>query len=175
MSDFNNILEKTLKNEGLYSDDKDDLGGETFMGISRANFPEWMGWNIIDSHKNNPDFPKSLKFHSELQSMVIEFYQENFWDKIQGYKITDLRVSESMFDFAVNAGVRTSIILAQRIVGATVDGVQGNETISKINNFNAQLFVAEFMVAKIRHYLSIVEKHPVNLKFFHGWVRRAVK
>ena len=51
MADFAKALGRTLKNEGTYSLDPADPGGETVFGISRRWHPEWTGWATIDSLK----------------------------------------------------------------------------------------------------------------------------
>ena len=39
MADFLKAFNKIIVNEGGYVNDKDDKGGETFMGITRKNHP----------------------------------------------------------------------------------------------------------------------------------------
>ena len=55
MADFNESLKYILKNEGLYSNDTLDAGGETYKGISRKNNAEWEGWTIIEAAKKKPN------------------------------------------------------------------------------------------------------------------------
>lgn len=51
MAEFNLALKRMLGHEGGYSNDPDDLGKETYKGISRANHKNWSGWTQIDKYK----------------------------------------------------------------------------------------------------------------------------
>jgi lysozyme family protein len=65
--------------------------------------------------------------NSELTRMVRDFYRRNFWDKVKGDELEKQVVAEAIFDFAVNAGLRTAAKLAQLVVGATPDGIIGTK------------------------------------------------
>ena len=174
MADFNPAFEKVLKHEGGYVNDPDDPGGETYKGVARKIWSKWEGWTTIDILKRERNFPKNLEDKQELQDMVMHFYQVNFWDPVKGDDINDQEVATSIFDFGVNAGVRTSSSLAQMVVGANPDGVIGPKSIEKLNAFNSDHFLAAFTVAKIARYVSIIKKRPTSQKYLYGWVRRAI-
>jgi len=57
MAEFNIALQKTLAHEGGYSNDPNDMGGETYKGISRASHSVWKGWAIVDKYKKLSGFP----------------------------------------------------------------------------------------------------------------------
>ena len=124
--------------------------------------------------KGKPGFPGNLDRDNDLQTKITDFYQVNYWDTIQGDKINNQVVATSIFDFAVNAGVKVSSCLAQMVVDAEPDGIIGNESVTKINAFDPEHFLAAFTVAKIVRYISIVKKNPVSQKYFYGWVCRAI-
>jgi lysozyme family protein len=174
MADFKTALALILKNEGGYGFDKDDPGGETYKGIARNMNGKWPGWVTIDLLKRDSKFPNTLENNTALQDSVAQFYEANYWNKVQGDTITSQLVANSIFDFAVNAGVGTSSSLAQLVVGAKADGVIGPASVAAINAFDAELFLASFTIAKISRYISIIEKRPLSRKYFYGWVRRAV-
>jgi len=79
MAEFNIALQKTFVYEGGYSNDPDDLGGETYKGISRASHLAWKGWFIIDKYKDKSGFPVILDRDIELQKQVELFYLYEFW------------------------------------------------------------------------------------------------
>ena len=93
---------------------------------------------------------------------------------MNGDKITNQQVAESIFDFGVNAGLGTSASLAQLVVQTDSDGVIGPQSIEELNKFAPEHFIAAFTVAKIARYISIVKKRPTSQKYFYGWVRRAL-
>lgn len=175
MADFEKALALTLKSEGGYVDDPDDPGGETYKGIARSRNPKWEGWVEIDILKTKPNFPKNLDVSSILQEMVKDLYKVNYWHKIKGDDIEDQDIAESIFDFAVNAGPRTSSKLAQITVGAKPDGVIGPKTLAKINSDEKRAFLALFALAKIGRYVDICEKRKTSRKYFFGWVKRTLE
>ena len=174
MADFSQALKKVLQREGGYVNDPDDPGGETYKGIARKINSKWDGWTIIDIAHKKSGFPANLESDTDLQEKISSFYNVNYWDRINGDKISNQEVANSIFDFAVNAGVSVSSSLAQMVVGATADGVIGNQSIEKINAFDSEHFLASFTVAKIARYISIIKNRPSSQKYLYGWVRRAL-
>lgn len=148
MANFKISLQKTLTHEGGYANDPDDLGKETYKGISRASHKNWQGWPIIDNYKNKPDFPASLEKNMELQKQVELFYLYEFWLPIKADQIQDQTSADSIFDFSVNAGIKTSAQLAQSIVGTKADGIIGELTLKKLNSLDFGYFQPAFTVAK---------------------------
>jgi len=174
MAEFKIAFDLVIKHEGGYVNDNQDPGGETIAGISRNNWSKWPGWVKVDMLKREANFPKNLDGDLSLQEDIKDFYRINFWDRINGDKLTNQEVANSIFDFGVNAGISTSASIAQMVVGVGTDGVIGNQSIEAINTFNTDLFLASFTVAKIARYIRIVEKRPTSQKYFYGWVRRAL-
>ena len=168
MSEFEQAFEKMIRNEGGYVLHlvSGDRGGQTYAGIARNFYPDWVGWNLIDrDDMENP----------QLTHMVREFYRENFWDKVQGDKITRRRVAETLFDFAVNAGVRTASKLAQLVVDATPDGIIGPKSLAKLNQADEEAFIAKYALAKMTRYAEICKRDPSQKKFLLGWINRTLE
>lgn len=165
MADFLQAYEKTMILEGGYklTDVKNDRGGQTYAGISRKFHPNWQGWYFIDKGETPPS------------EMVRGFYKVEFWDKFQGDSITDQKVAEALYDFGVNAGVKTSAKLAQIITGVTPDGAFGPKSLQAINSVSPDIFVLSFAIAKVSRYANIVAKDKSQLKFLLGWLNRTLK
>ncbi len=174
MAEFTNAFQLVIAHEGGYGNDPDDPGGETYKGVARKIFSKWDGWIKIDILKRQTGFPANLDKDIDLQQDVIDFYRVNFWDKMNGDSIANQKIAESIFDFGVNAGVGTSVSLAQIVVQTEPDGVIGPQTIKAINEFVPEHFIAAFTVAKIARYISIVKKRPTSRKYFYGWICRAM-
>lgn len=174
MAKFNIALRKTLAHEGGYVNDPDDLGKETYKGISRANHKNWQGWPIIDNYKNKPDFPASLEKDTGLQKQVELFYLNEFWLPLKGDNISIQTNADSIFDFSVNTGIKTSVQLAQSIIGAKADGIVGEQTLKKLNSLEFGYFQPAFTVSKISHYIVLIKKRPVYKKYLYGWIIRAL-
>lgn len=175
MAQFKIAFQKTLLHEGNYSNDPSDLGGETYKGIARNMHASWSGWKIIDTSKKKSGFPATLNKDAELQKQVEEFYLVSFWGPLKAYDIQNQSNADSIFDFAVNTGIKNCIRIVQKVVGATEDGIIGNETLAKLNEYNSILFRIEFTLAKIKYYIAITKKRPANKKFLYGWIVRALE
>lgn len=174
MSDFKQAYQLVLTNEGGYVNDPDDPGGETYKGIARKLHSSWNGWQAIDNLKHQQGFPGNLDLDIILQSTVEEFYRINFWVPMNGNQIINQQVANSIFDFGVNAGLSTSVSLAQTVVNAKADGVLGPKSLAAINSFDAEHFIDSFTIAKITRYINIVRNRPESKKYFFGWVSRAI-
>ena len=164
-----------LTHEGGYSNDPDDRGKETYKGISRANHNNWSGWSIIEKLKGKSDFPSILDKDVELQKQVELFYLYEFWLPLKADQIQNQINADSIFDFAVNAGIITCVQLAQSIIGTKTDGVIGVITLTKINTIDPKHFQAAITVGKIAYYMYIIKKRPTNKKFLHGWIIRSLE
>ena len=175
MAEFKISLQKTLAHEGEYVNDPDDSGKQTYRGISRANHGDWRGWSIIDQYKIQPNFPFSLANNADLEKQVELFYMYEFWLPLKADQIPNQVTADSIFDFAVNAGIKTSVQMVQSIIGTKADGIVGEQTLKKLNTLDFGYFQPAFTVAKITHYISNIKKRPANKKFLYGWIIRALE
>ncbi|GLS25001.1 glycoside hydrolase family 108 protein [Marinibactrum halimedae] len=168
MAEFTPALNKMLRNEGGYIDHcvAGDRGGQTFAGISRRFHPTWPGWPLIDScDKENPN----------LTALVYKFYRQQFWQPIKADYLHHQIVAESIFDFAVNAGVRIAVKVAQIVVDTSPDGIVGPKTLEQLNSVDDEFFVAKYALAKIARYREIVRKDRSQEKFLLGWINRTLE
>lgn len=175
MADFATAFAITMKSEGGYVNDPQDPGGETYKGVARKMNSKWDGWVVVDQLKRERNFPANLDGNTQIQQLIHDFYEINYWDKLRCDDITNQDVAESLFDFGVNAGPAVSAKLAQITVGVDADGVIGTQTLDKINAEDPRTFLALFTLHKIARYISICEKRAESKKFFYGWVRRALE
>jgi len=175
MVNFNNAFGILIENEGLYSNDKRDSGGETVWGISRNNFPNLPIWKIVDESKKLDNFPYNLSDNPETIKQVWNFYFENFWQQINGDSINDQDKANILFDFSVNSGVKQAVKIAQRALGVPDDGIMGARTLLALNDTDLELFVLRFKIKKIEFYISIVDRKPDQIRFLKGWINRALK
>jgi len=175
MASLKKALKKTLRYEGEYSNDPDDLGGETYYGISRKYNLNWNGWKAIDAlEKPHPDD-------------VYDFYRDRYWNQIRGDELSSQLVADNIFDFAVNAGVFKSVLLAQRAANVLqlyrenpiliMDGIYGDKTHAVIASIGVEerFFCLYFLGANLDHYNTIILSRHANAKFAKGWVNRVAQ
>lgn len=167
MANFQPAFEAMIRNEGGYVNHTvpGDRGGQTYAGIARRFHPDWPGWPLIDA--GQMDDPR-------LTQAVFDFYKTAFWDRLRGDDISNQRIAASVFDFAVNAGVRVASKLAQLVVDATPDGIIGDRTLEKLNKADPELFISKYGLAKVARYVEIVKRDRSQSKFLLGWLNRTL-
>jgi len=177
------IIDNLLKNtEGGYVNDPDDRGGETYMGISRKWWPDWLGWIIIDRYKEVGDgFEKLLAGNTKLYLMVYGFYENNFLAPF--HMIQNEDIEAELFDTAVNMSVKDAKIILQRSLNLLnrneklfsdliVDGIIGEKTIDAIEKVNTKRLLTVLNGEQYLHYRKDVIENPIQEKFFAGWMKR---
>jgi len=187
MADFNIAYNITMMNEGGYSLDPDDAGGETYKGISRRYNPTWSGWERIDIFKGLPDFPKNLEGKNSIQDAVKIFYKQIYWDRFLGDNIDKQNVAMEMFDTSVNMGVSKACIFLQQALNLLnrngslfndmiEDGFMGNITINTLNEYckkETDIYLLKIMnILQGMHYINYMKKSPIQEKYARGWLER---
>jgi lysozyme family protein len=169
MALYAEAVQNTEQWEGGYSYNPADSGGETYRGISRKNWPNWVGWTLVDSAKLASGFPKSLDSDLPLQGLIVDFFHQNFW-KYDG--IRDQAVANKIFDLGVNVGIRHAVILFQRAVQVLDDGIYGPTTEAAINATSSGSLITTVRREAVTYHNEIVSTHPQDAEFLAGWIRR---
>lgn len=187
---FKEALAEVLKVEGFYSDDPDDLGGETIYGISRVKNPSWKGWILLDKLKTNQDV-KSKKFRelveadAEFQSKFRDFYYYNYFstNALDISKISHKEIAIELFDTAVNMGVGIAPIFLQTALNLLnrnqkdyddllVDGLCGPVTLNAFKIARKDNVLKCLNGEQYIRYKDIVINNPRMEKYFNGWLVR---
>jgi len=175
---FSYISKIIFENEGIYSNDPDDPGAETFMGISRKYHPNWPGWKYVDELKEQGIINKideNFIKNSKLYNLVLDFYFVNYWKKLH-LDVLDFNLAILLFDSAINLGKKTAVKLLQRILGVKDDGIIGTQTLGAIKNFeNDELLKEKYKLKRIEHYINLCYKNKNLRKYLLGWLNRVLK
>lgn len=165
MADFSSAFEYVIEAEGgfVLTNDPADKGGMTYAGISRRAWPSCEGWAFIDRGEKVPE------------QLVSNFYKSKFWDQINGDEIRSQSIATAIFSFAVNAGIKRAVKIAQNACGAVTDGILGIKTLALLNSVNPDLFLAKFALSKIAFYRDICQVDASQKRFILGWISRAIK
>ena len=186
MSYFLDAYSITMSHEGGYCNDPDDVGGETYKGISRVYNPSWVGWQVIDLLKGDDSFPKNLEFSDELQHLVKQCYKEKYFDPFRGDDMPR-QIALEMFDTSVNMGVGRAVKFMQ--IGLNVlnrngklyqdqveDGDYGPTTHNCLHKYlhtDAEMLLCKIInVLQGSHYINYMKKSPKQEKYARGWFRR---
>ena len=129
MAKFDKEFDELILVEGGYVNDPDDAGGETYLGISRKNNSQWVGWKVIDEEKKKglKNITARLKKDTALTNSAKLLYKQNYWDVLELDDIPSQKIAHQLFDTAVNTGVKRAIMIAEHICLMTVTGKWSDE------------------------------------------------
>lgn len=157
------------QHEGGYSNNPADPGRETYLGVSREENPTWNGWALVDKHRADPTFPKSLALDQALTALTASFYQVTYWTPAGCDAVPDV-LKFDLFDMAVNQGISAAVKTLQHAVGVIEDGALGPNTIQAVQASLPVRLLFRFDAARLVHYAE--NNDAQLLEFGRGWLRR---
>lgn len=166
MKNFRKSLDYVLDFEGGYSNHPNDNGGATNYGIT------------IKVARDNGYVGDMRYIPLEV---VEDIYYKNYYKKNNIYKLPDM-LAFSVFDFAVNSGVKRAGITLQKalnnIKGGDIlkeDGLIGKKTLEIVNSLDTILILNAFHKEQREFYKSIIRSNPALSVFSRGWNNRINK
>lgn len=138
MANFKKEFNKLIVTEGGYVNDKDDKGGETYLGISKKAHPYSSIWSIIDEYKKKypiNKLTKELKKNKKLTELISDIYKKEYWDIFDLDKVKNQNIAHQLFDDSVNRGVKAATRTAEHIIGMTVTGRISDELLYNLKKY----------------------------------------
>jgi lysozyme family protein len=185
MADFDKAFKITLGNEGGYSDDPKDPGGETIFGLARKENPDWDGWPLVDNFKKDAvNFPKNALKDSAIMSRVKLFYKKKYWDVHLLDTVNMQEIGNELFDTGINLGegkAASFLILALDLLNrggkdyadVPEDGKIDASDIAVLNAHKRPQNVLKALNGlQFMHYYTITKSKPVFEEYFNGWLNR---
>lgn len=158
---FSYCAKFVLAEEGGYSDDRADPGGETHRGVTHTTLDR--------ARRYLPDLPASVSQLTEAQAMAI--YDALYWAPIHGDELP-LGLALIVFDAAVNQGERDAARFLQTAVGTTVDGKIGPRTVEAAILANPKKAICEVGAQRMFDYMQL---DNLQGRFGLGWSRRLMR
>lgn len=162
--------------EGIYSNDPLDGGGETVLGIDMASNPHSPVWPEV--RRLQADHVSVMQWMDDvpLMNAARDTYKANYWDPCELDYFPEA-MQLACFGCAVNQGKGEMVRLLQRAlihVGAHIreDGDLGAVTIAAVNSAPPAWLSDAFWMMRAENYAAVVDAHPVDAKFLHGWLKR---
>ena len=150
--DFNAAFTALIGNEGGYSNNPADPGGETMWGITARVA---RAWGYMGPMKDLPlDTAKRIA-------------KDSYWTPVHADELPDV-VRFDVFDTAYNSGVHEAIVLLQRAMGLAADGFFGPATTAAMQSWNPEWLRRAFNAARL-DFMTALDAWPT---FGKGWVRR---
>lgn len=147
-------VQMVLNFEGLYSDHKEDRGGQTKYGISSRSYPDL-------------DIKRLTRDHA------IAIYHRDYWSLIRGDDLPDV-LAVALFDAAVHHGVRRAVRLFQIVVGVKADGYIGSVTVKAAVRKNTSKTLNRYLAKRAVLFHDIVTANSSQDKFIEGWMYRLI-
>ena len=147
INDFDRAFSYLLSVEGVYSNDPRDPGGATKYGISSKAYPS-----------------EDIKNLDATKARLI--FQRDYWNKLNCDGIP-YPLNIYLFDSAVNQGITSAIKTLQKVLGVTVDGIQGSETMGAVG-LSTPTHATMFLVERALTYSSLAGFNTYG----RGWIKR---
>ena len=149
-------LAAVLHHEGGFVHHKDDPGGMTNLGCTKATWEKWCG-HPVDEQDMRALTPED----------VSPLYKDKYWDKVKGDELP-AGVDYVVFDTAINSGPGRAAKLLQEVIGVTPDGAIGPMTLKAVAAMPAADVINKFQDNRLLYLQSL----PTWPTFGRGWARR---
>jgi lysozyme family protein len=156
---FEACLPFTLTEEGGNSNDAHDPGGRTHKGIIQREY---------DRYRRSKGLPLQSDY-AMSDDEVREIYWTEYW--LPHCPSLAPGVDLSFFDNAVNEGPYRAIVLMQRALGITSDGIWGDKTTEAVQRIgNVPAFIMLYSQSRAQFYKGL----RTFAYFGKGWMARVV-
>ena len=145
--------------EGGYANVPGDKGGPTNKGVTIATFQK-----IFGKDKTVED----LKKMTDDQWLLV--FKKYYWDRWKADEINSQSIANLLVDWVWGSGYY-GIKIPQKILGVTVDGIVGKQTLGAINSYPNEKELFNKLWQERYDYFHRIAKGS-NKKFLKGWSNR---
>lgn len=153
------LIDRVIEREGGYVSHPSDRGGATKYGITQGTLAAWRG---------HPVTADQVALLSRAEAAAI--YRKNYFTGFEA--VTDPKVLEFLFDYAVNSGTGRAIKALQSVLGVTADGAFGPKSKAALAAVNQSTLYWPLICERLDFYLRIVGNDHSQAVFAAGWANR---
>lgn len=164
MANVEKLVPFILKWEGGFVNDPDDLGGATNRGVTLATYAQYC-------KKKGYPVPTVERLKNLSEREWAEILKTMYWDRWKADKIVNQSVANILVDWVWASGVH-GVKRPQKILGVSIDGIVGNQTLAAVNAKDAKELFYAIKADRIRFIDEICKARPANEKYRRGWMNR---
>lgn len=146
-------MKALMSHEGGFSNHPADPGGMTMLGVTQRVWEAWVGHPVDEK-----------EMRSLTPEKVAPMYKRQYWDKVAG-DLLPSGVDHAVFDFAVNSGPGQAAKTLQRVLGVSVDGAIGPQTLAKAVSMDSSKLITDYNIVR----LAFLQALPTWGTFGRGW------
>lgn len=158
------LFRRAKASKSGFVDDPDDKGGATVLGVTIGTFSNYMAKKGVRSVTVND--LKNLSYEDWLSIL-----KKMYWDRWHADDIKSQSVAEVLVDWVWASG-KWGVIIPQRMLGVTDDGIVGVMTLDALNRKDPKEFFDALIKERISFVEDIVKRTPSQQKFLNGWKNR---
>ena len=147
-----------------WSNNPNDAGGATMIGVTLATYKQYCKGKGLP--QPSADDLKKIPYQTWL--IILKSL---YWDKWKADSIDNQSIANMLVDWAWLSG-KNGIIIPQRLLGVTQDGIVGPKTIQAINDRDSKTFFDQLYKARLKYIDDIITNRPANKVFKTGWLNR---
>lgn len=149
---FDQAFHQLLGHEGGFVDHPSDPGGATCWGVTER-------------------VARAYGYTGPMRSLPVEvakaIYKRDYWNAVKADELP-AAVRYSVFDAAVNSGVRQAVKWLQRALVVSDDGAIGPMTLAAAKTADGQALKSKMLGARLQFMTDL----PTWPSFGRGWARR---
>ena len=145
--------------EGGFCNLRADHGGPTYCGVTLRTLRRVHPQATVAELRKLPV--------STWERIVKTLY----WNVWQGDAIECQAVAEQLVDWLWTSGT-AGIRNPQVVLGVVPDGLVGPATMRALRGVDPEVFCRRIEESRTRYFHRIVQRHPEQLCFLNGWLRR---
>lgn len=164
---FEIALKYVLENEGGYSNNPSDPGGQTNLGITQ---------HLLEQYNQHFSTVPGVIQWTSVKDLTVDnvgpIYLWAFWQPLRLDEVPD-DIGTAIMDIAVNEGGPQATVCAQKACGLVgANGVLGSKTIEALNHAVKSEWLYNYIGEVQDLYVTKVKQTPTKIEFLSGWLKR---